>query len=224
MAQGRAPRPGHTARGLPGPPGAPRSPRRPSGRLRERVGAPSLPAAPSPERRDKMLPGLRSLLQGRDLSLREGREHPAEASGAPPPPGREGGAVVGVGVAWEEKRLAPGPAPAPRAAGRSRAPDSEPAGLCGELVTEGGRRGQADRPRGVGREAQVLLSRLHLLWGTPRTRAGWGSADSATSRAPCLSTFQSPGRTRDEGRGLSGRMGEQREIQMALRGRTDGGR
>lgn len=51
--------------------------------------------------------------------------------------------------------------------------------MCGELVTVGGRRGQAGRPGG-GREAQVPLSRLHLLPGTRRTRAGWGSADSAT--------------------------------------------
>lgn len=78
------PRPGLTARGLPGPPGAPRSPRRPSGGLRERVGAPPT-AAPSPERRDKMLPGLRCLLQGRDPL--EGEGHPEEGSGHPRPQG-----------------------------------------------------------------------------------------------------------------------------------------
>lgn len=105
------------------------------------------PAAPSPERRDKMLPGLRSLLQGRDPSLREGGEHPGEGSWAPPPPGREGGAVVGVGVALEREKLSPGPAPAPEL---PAGPAFSPAGLCRELVTEGGSKGQADRPRSRG--------------------------------------------------------------------------
>lgn len=63
-------------------------------------------------------------------------------------------------------------------------------------MTEGGRRGRRTRPG------------LHLLRGTLRTLAGWGSADSATPRAPCLSTFQSPGKTGGVGRGLSGRMGD----------------
>lgn len=71
----------------------------------------------------------------------------------------------------------------------------------------GGLRGQADRARNGGREAQVPLSGLHLLLGTLRTRAGCGSADSATPSAPCLSTFQSAGRTGDVGRGLSERAG-----------------
>lgn len=71
----------------------------------------------------------------------------------------------------------------------------------------GGLRGQADRARNGGREAQVPLSGFHLLLGTLRTRAGCGSADSATPSAPCLSTFQSAGRTGDVGRGLSERAG-----------------
>lgn len=100
--------------------------------------------------------------------------------------------------------------------------------MCGELVTQADAGGKRTGPGG-GREAQVPLSRLHLLLGTLRTRAGWGSADSATPRAPCLSTFQSPGKTGNVGKGLPGRMGTRREIQIAAphpsrRRRTDGGR
>lgn len=62
------------------------------------------------------------------------------------------------------KTLAGGPRPRPQGCRLEEGTGSEPAGMCRELVTEGGRRGQADGP-GEGREAQVLLSRLHLLRG-----------------------------------------------------------
>lgn len=77
--RGPATQPGDS-RALPEPRGVPAVRLAGSGSEWER---PPPAAAPSPERRDKMLPGLRSLLQGRDPSLREGREQPAEASGAP---------------------------------------------------------------------------------------------------------------------------------------------
>lgn len=87
--------------------------------------------------------------------------------------------------------------------------------MCGELVTKGRRGGQTEQAgRRRKKEAQVPLSRLHLLRGTPRTRAGWGSADSATPHARCLSTFQSPGKTSHVGRGLSGNGRGQRAISL----------
>lgn len=101
--------------------------------------------------------------------------------------------------------------------------------MCGELVTRADAGGKGTGPGG-GRETRVPLSRLHLLLGTLRTRAGWGSADSATPRAPCLSTFQSPGRTGNVGRGLPGRRGgsegnpNRRPPPHSWRRRTDGGR
>lgn len=116
------------ARALPEPRGVPAVRQAGSGSEWERPP----PAAPSPERRDKMLPGLGRLLQGRDLGSPAGGGRPGEGSRVPPPHGREGGAVVGVGRSLGRgESLAGGPAPAPGVAGCRSAPGSEPAGRRG---------------------------------------------------------------------------------------------
>lgn len=159
-AQGRAPRAPRPAPGTPSPGsllGAPLggSPAVAPGGLRERVGAPfPLPQDPHPPKSgDKMLPGLRRLLQGK----------------GPPFSGARGCGVRGTG--WEAKPR-PGPHPrAPRFAPR-----------CLELVTVGGRARLSGRA-GLGFRGRCGAG-LHLLRGTRRTLAGWGSADSA-SRGAC---------------------------------------
>lgn len=218
-AQGRAPQPGNVARGLLGsfrsPAESPPSVRRDKG-----ASGRALPhAAPSSERRDKMLPGLRRLLQGRDIvrleDPREGRPSPWACGW-----GSEGG-----GVGWEQKnRLAREPRLRPHSC---QPQEGTGLGACGSV--RGARdQGATRRAERAGweeeKEARVPLSRLHLLRGTPRTRAGWGSADSATPSARCLSTFQSPGKTSHVGRGLSGKVGGREcDFPMALPDRTDGG-
>lgn len=82
-------------------------------------------------------------------------------------------------------------------------------------MTAGGRRGRRTRPG------------LQLLRGTPRTLPGWGSADSATPGAPCLSTFQSPGKTGGVGRGAvwgDGRLGGKPKGPCLVRRRMEGAR
>ena len=79
--RGPATQPGDS-RALPEPRGVPAV--RPAGSGSEWERPP--PAAPAPERRDKMLPGRGRLLQGRDLSPPAGGGQPGEGSRVPPPP------------------------------------------------------------------------------------------------------------------------------------------
>jgi hypothetical protein len=79
--------------------------------------------------------------------------------------------------------------------------------MCGELVTKGGRGGQTELAGRRRKRLRFCCPGSTCSGGTLRTRAGWGSADSATPRARCLSTFQSPGKTSHVGRGLPGNEG-----------------
>lgn len=59
--------------------------------------------------------------------------------------------------------------------------------MCGELVTQADAGGKRTGP-GAGREAQVPLSRLHLLLGTLRTRPA-GEAPTQQLRVPSASAL-----------------------------------
>lgn len=98
---------------------------------------------------DKMLPGLRRLLQGKGPLSRERED---------------------AGCRERDGRAKPRPGPHPRA------PRFAP--RCLELVTVGARARLSGRA-GLGFRGRCGAG-LHLLRGTRRTLAGWGSADSAS--------------------------------------------
>lgn len=123
------------------------------------------------------------------------------------------GQWLGVGVAWRGDSLSPAPPPGLPAGG------AHPIGACGD-VWGAGDRGGTQGPGGPARRGEGGSGSA-----VPAPPAPGDAEDSgrlgkrrlSDSCARCLSTFQSPERTRAVGRGLPVSTGAQGEIRMRPR-------